>query len=186
MFTDLLHRIVNTVLPGADAHCDTADGPAVTDGRRALASGNLNLALKWIPATGEDELRSVFDKAMAVRGLSDDAAYVADRLFLETLIRLHRLAEGVGFTGIQESGAFVEPVVLEADRALATGDLEPVLALVPEERRAELRHRFEIARGKQDFAPDDVPAGRDFIAAYVDYFKYAEGHDGHDHHGHAA
>lgn len=188
MIKNLLTRIAQAVLPTVEAHCDTADGPAVTDGRRALESGDLNLALKWIPASGEDELREVFAKAMAVRSLNADAAYVADRLFLETLIRLHRLTEGVGFTGIQGSGAFVEPVVLEADRALETGDLAPVLALVPEGRRDELTRRFEIARGKQGYAPDDVPAGRDFIASYVSFFKYAEveehEHGGHGEHGH--
>lgn len=37
---------------------------------------------------------------MRVRGYSDDAADIGDRLFLETLVRIHRMAEGVGFTGI--------------------------------------------------------------------------------------
>ncbi len=183
MTRNLFTRILAAVLPTAEAHCDTADGPAVVDGRRALETGEVAYALKWIPASGEDELREVFTKALAVRGLSQDAADVADRLFLETLVRLHRLAEGVGFTGIQGHGAHVEPVVVEADQALDTGDLAPVLALVPADRREELARRFEIARGKRDFPVEDVAAGRDFIAAYVSFFKYAEGEE-HEHHGH--
>ncbi|MCC6610383.1 MAG: hypothetical protein IT515_12025 [Burkholderiales bacterium] len=187
---DLIKRLLAGI-PAAEAHCDTADGPAVADGRRALKSGNLNYALKWIPADGEAELREVFGKAMAVRKLGPEAAEVADRLFLETLVRIHRMAEGVGFTGIQGPGAHVEPVVVAADRALDDGNLEPLRALVPPERFGELATRFARARGKRDFAVDDVKAGRDFIAAYVSYFKYAEGeeHDhasraGHAHHGH--
>lgn len=187
--TRLLARI-----PTAEAHCDTADGPAVTDGRRSLDSGNLNHALKWIPAEGEAELRQVFEKAMTVRKLGADAAEVADRLFLETLVRLHRMAEGVGFTGLQGPGAPVEPVVVAADRALEDGDLEPLRALVPTGRFDELAARFERARALRDFAPDDVAAGRAFVAAYVSYFKYAEGEDhehghhhdhGPEHHAHA-
>lgn len=181
-----LFRLVGEV----EAHCDTADGPAVVDGRRSLETGNINHALKWIPAAGEAELRHVFDRAQAVRGLGPEAAEVADRLFLETLVRIHRMAEGVGFTGIQGPGAAVEPVIVAADRALADGDLEPLRALVPADRFDELAARFEVARAKRDFDVDDVAAGRDFIAAYVSYFKYAEGeeHDhGHaGHHGHGA
>ena len=126
----------------------------------------------------------MFDKAVVVRGLGPEATEVADRLFIETLVRLHRLSEGVGFSGVQPSGTGIEPVVVEADRALDTGNLEPVLALVPAERREELTRRFEAARSKRAFPVDDVEAGRQFVAAYVDYFKYAEGHEGHDRHDH--
>lgn len=179
-------------IPTAEAHCDTAEGPAVADGRRALESGNINYALKWIPADGEAELRDVFDKALAVRTLGAEAAEVADRLFLETLVRIHRMSEGVGFTGIQGPGALVEPVVVAADRALDDGNLEPLRALVPSDRFGELTARYQRARALRDFLVDDVAAGRDFIAAYVSYFKYAEGedhehghqHDAHEHHTH--
>lgn len=173
------------LIPTAEAHCDTADGPAVTDGRRALDTANLNHALKWIPADQEDELRQVFSKAMVVRNLGAEAREVADRLFLETLVRIHRVAEGAGFTGIQASGAEVEPIVVAADQALVDGDLEPLRALVPSERFEKLAKRFEVARAKRDFPVDDVPAGREFVAAYVSYFTFAEGHD-HEHtHVHA-
>jgi hypothetical protein len=38
-----------------------------------------------------------------------DAAELADRPFLETLIRIHRMGEGVGFTRLQPVGAKVDP-----------------------------------------------------------------------------
>lgn len=184
MFNLFQHLVA--LLPTVEAHCDTAEGPAVADGRRALESGNLNHALKWIPADGEAELRHVFEKAMRVRTLGLEAAEVADQLFLETLVRIHRMAEGVGFTGIQGPGADLEPVVVAADRALEDGDLEPLRALVPADRFDELASRFDRARSLHGFAIDDVAAGRDFVAAYVSFFKYAEGedHHQHDHHQH--
>jgi hypothetical protein len=188
---NLIKRL-SRLIPSAEAHCDTAEGPAVTDGGRALETGNLNHALKWVPADGEAELRQVFDKAMAVRRLAVEAVEVGDRLFLETLVRVHRMAEGVGFTGIQPGGA-EDPLVVAADRALADGDLEPLRALVPPDRFTGLAARFRSTRDKRDFDVDDVAAGRDFVAAYTSYFKYAEGeehthghqHDaGHEQHGH--
>src|SRR5512138_263424 len=84
----LFLSLLEAILPSASAHCDTADGPAVTDGRRALETGNVSYALKWIQADGETELTEVFNKALAVRKLGLQAAEVADRLFLETLVRL--------------------------------------------------------------------------------------------------
>ena len=177
----LIRKLIEPLVPTAFAHCDTADGPAVTDGRRALETGDIDYALKWIQANGEAELREVFDKALAVRNLSAPAAEVADRLFLETLVRLHRMGEGVGFTGIQPTGTEVDPVVVAADRALETGDDSQVLALAPADRRAELHRRFQIALGKKHFEVNNVPAGRDYVAAYVNYFKYAEGEE-HEHH----
>lgn len=47
-------------------------------------------------------------------------------------------------------------------------------------RRAELHRRFETALGKKKFDANDVPAARDYVAAYVSFFKYAEGED-HEH-----
>lgn len=181
----LIRSLLESIIPTAAAHCDTADGPAVTDGRRALETGNVNYALKWIQADGEVELTEVFNKALAVRKLGRQAAEVADRLFLETLVRLHRMGEGVGFTGIQPTGTEIDPIVVAADRALETGDDSQVAALAPADRRAELHRRFETALGKKEFDVNDVPAARDYVAAYVNYFKYAEGEDHEHHHANA-
>jgi hypothetical protein len=57
------------VLPSADAQGDTANGPAMAAGRRALEAGNGNCARKWIQADGDAELTEVFTKALAVRKL---------------------------------------------------------------------------------------------------------------------
>jgi hypothetical protein len=188
MTKNRIRELIAKVMPAVvHAHCDTADGPAVADGRRALETGNVNYALKWIPVDGEDELRQVFDTAQRIRPLGEEAAELADQLFLEALVRLHRWAEGVGFTGIQPTGTTIDPVVVAADAALALGSPEDLLPLVPEERRAELDRRFRTAVALGEFDVDEVDAGRRYLAAYVDFFKYAEGEDPEHqgHHGHA-
>ncbi|HEX5333444.1 MAG TPA: DUF6448 family protein [Cellulomonas sp.] len=188
MFTNLITGLVRVLAalkpPTAQAHCDTAEGPAVTDGRRSLETGNINHALTWIPAEGEAELRDVFEKALTVRSLGADAAELADRLFLETLVRLHRMGEGVGFTGIQPVGTQVDPVVVAADEAIAQGSDAALLPMVPAERRAELDKRFRAALAVKDFDVDDVAAGRRYLAAYVSFFTYAEGEEHEHEHGH--
>lgn len=199
----VLARLVAALRPVVvQAHCDTEDGPAVTAGRRALESGNLNHALPWIPADGEAELRDVFDRAMRVRALGGEVADVADRLFLETLVRIHRMGEGVGFTGIKPAGTPLDPVVAAADTALVSGDVAPLLALLPDERRDRVHGLFVEALARRDHDVDDVAAARAAVDAYVSYVKCAEGHDhgahhdahhdrahddhhAHDHHAHA-
>lgn len=164
----------------ASAHCDTEDGPAVQDGRMALKTGNVNYALKWIGANGEPELRAVFDQAMSARA-AGEAVEDADERFLNAMIRIHRAGEGEGFDGIKPSGYAVDPIVLAADKALADGHLKPLKALLPAEKWPGLERRFNAALARKDFDVDDVAAGRDYIHAYVSYFKFAEGEE-HDHH----
>ena len=176
-----LSALVSALRPVVvQAHCDTEDGPAVTAGRRALETGNLNHALPWIPADGEAELREVFDRALRVRALGPDAAELADRLVLETLVRVHRAGEGVGFTGIKPAGTGIEPVVAAADAALVSGDDAAVLALVPDERRAHLHELFVAALARREHDVDDLAAARAWVAAYVAFVKSAEGHE-HEH-----
>ena len=165
----------------ASAHCDTEDGPAVTDGRRALATGNINYALKWISRDGEGELREAFARALAARTAGGQAAATGETAFLESLVRIHRLGEGARFDGLKPSGTHVDPVVRAADAALAAGSLDDLIPLVATDRVPRLRTLFAEALARKEFDVDDVTAGRDYIAAYVAFFKYAEG-GGHEHH----
>ena len=164
----------------ASAHCDTEDGPAVVDGHKALQTGNANYALKWIFADGEAELRPIFERAIRVRALGGEAAELADRHFLENLVRIHRAGEGAGYDGIKPSGTALDPKVIAADAAMLDGNLQPLLALMPEKQHAELQSRFERARASMNFDIDDLVAARAHVEDYVSFFKYAEGHD-HDH-----
>ena len=164
----------------ARAHCDTMDGPTVADGRRALETGNANHALKWVDEHHEAELAAAFDLARRVRGLGDDARELADRYFLETLVRLHRAGEGEPFTGIKPSGVPIDDKVAAADRCVAERSLTPLEALVSADELPELRERFEQVLATRDFDADDLAAARAYIAAYVGFFHLAEGEE----HGH--
>jgi len=170
----------------ASAHCDTEDGPAVTDGRLALETGDPSAALAWVHAEGDAEVREVFGLVQRVRALGGEARLVADRLFLETLVRVHRAGEGAGFDGIKPAGQ-VDPVVIAADRSIEAGEIEPLASLVPPERLPELRARLARVLALKDHDVKDVEVGRRWVTAYVSFVKYAEGEE-HEHgeasHGH--
>ncbi|NZA01800.1 hypothetical protein H0I39_08660 [Ottowia beijingensis] len=105
----LASSITSLVIRPASAHCDTADGPAVVDGRRALSQGNVNIALKWVMPEGEDELRAAFDRAQRVRAVGGEAAALAEQWFLENMVRIHRAGEGAGYDGIKPAGPMSRP-----------------------------------------------------------------------------
>ncbi len=167
----------------ASAHCDTMEGPTAQDGLQALETGNLALALKWVAPSGEEEVREVFEKARTARDLGPAAREVADRWFVENLVRIHRAGEGAPFSGVLPYGTPVDERVAAADSAIASGSLAPLEGLVPAERRAELQRRFATVMERKEYDATDVVAGRSYIEAYVSFFKYAEGED-HEH-GHA-
>lgn len=165
----------------ASAHCDTEDGPAVVDGRRALSTGDINHALKWVAVEDEPDVKDAFDRAIAARTTGPAAVEAAERDFLETLVRIHRAGEGAGFDGIKPTGTQLPPRVIAADEALDAGSIVPLRGLIPDDRWAELERRFTAAVARKNYDVDDLAAARDYVAAYVSFFTYAEGED----HGHA-
>ncbi|MBP1745383.1 MAG: LysM domain protein [Firmicutes bacterium] len=159
----------------ASAHCDTLDGPTAADGMKALDTGNINYVLKWIMPEYEQELRETFEKSIKVRKLSQDAKELADRYFLENLVRLHRAGEGAPFEGLKPHGTPIDEKVAAADRSIEAGNLSPLEGLISEEEMPELKERFEKVMATKGFDVNDVQAGRRYIEAYVSFFKFAEG-----------
>lgn len=157
------------------AHCDTLDGPVVSDARKALETRDVTPVLKWVAAGKEGEIRAAFTDAVAVRGLSPEARALADRFFFETVVRIHRQGEGAPYTGLQPPGAEVEPGIAASDRALETGSVDALVALASREVEQGLRQRFMHVEKAKKRAGDSVASGREYVAAYVTFIHYAEG-----------
>lgn len=159
----------------ARAHCDGLDGPVVKAAQSALAAGNINLALIWVQKNDEPEIKRAFEKTLAVRKLDPEAKELADLYFFETLVRVHRAGEGAPYTGLKPAGRDLGPAIPAGDKALETGELEPLLDLLSAEMKHGLHERFSEALAKKKFARDDVEAGRAYVKAYVSYIHYVEG-----------
>jgi hypothetical protein len=157
----------------AQAHCDTLDGPVVSEARKALDTGNVNLVLGWVQKKDEAEIRSVFQKASAVRKGGAAAKELADTHFFETLVRVHRAGEGAPYTGLKAAGE-IEPGIAAADKSIETGKLEPVAKLVTERMHDGLHQQFESVASKKKYNPNDVQAARAYVGAYVEYVHYVE------------
>lgn len=110
----------------AFAHCDTLDGPVVQTARTALEKGDVTPLLKWVQADDEKEIRTAFQKTLAVRTKGAEAKELADMYFFETLVRIHRAGEGAPYTGLKP-GEAVDPAIALADRALETGSVDKLV-----------------------------------------------------------
>lgn len=161
------------------AHCDTKDGPVVAAAIKALKQNNINYALVWVKPAYEKEIKEAFQKTMQVRKLSPEAENLADNYFFETLVRLHRSGEGMAYTGIKPAGTPVDNKILAADKSIELGNLSPLNALVPKDKWAALKMRFEKVMLLANYEVNDIPAGREYIEAYVQFFHLAEGEDEH-------
>ena len=157
----------------AQAHCDTLDGPVVSEARKALDSGNVNLVLGWVQKKDEAEIRGAFQKASAVRKSSPAARELADTYFFESLVRVHRAGEGAPYTGLKPAGE-IEPAIAAADKSIETGKLEPVAKMVIDRTKEGLHKQFDTVMAKKKYNPNDVAAGRAYVAAYVEYVHYVE------------
>jgi hypothetical protein len=156
------------------AHCDTLDGPVVETARKALASGDVTLLLKWVGADDEQMIRTAFQKTLEVRKLGTQARDLADMYFFETLVRIHRAGEGAPYTGLKPGTAF-DPAVALADKALETGSVDKLGDTLSQAMVKGIRDRFQRALESQKHADENVSAGREFVEAYVMFTHYVEG-----------
>ena len=158
----------------ASAHCDTMDGPVIVDAKTAIAKKEITPVLKWVKPEHEAELKSAFTRVLAVRSQSKEARELADQFFFETLVRVHREGEGAPYTGLKPAGTKLDPAIEAADVALDSGKADALIKAVIDETAAGIRKRFADAVQKKQHAAHNVEAGREYVAAYVEFVHYVE------------
>lgn len=158
----------------SQAHCDGLDGPVVKDARKALESGNVNLVLKWVKQEYQNEITSVFNKTLSVRKLSSEAKEFADMYFFETLVRIHRAGEGAPYTGIKPAGRDLGPAIPAADNAIETDSPKELVKFLDDAVHSGLHPLYMNVKGKKNFDPNNVDAGREYVKAYVEYVHFVE------------
>ena len=157
-----------------NGHCDTMNGPVVVAAQKALDQGDVRLALIWVRAGDEAEVRSLFEKVLAVRTGGGLARSISDRLFLETVVRLHRAGEGVPYTGIRDSGEPLEPGIAEAEASINARSVNQLSDSLTEKLRWSLEESFRAIQSTQDYHQDDVESGRRYVEAYVRFIHKVE------------
>jgi hypothetical protein len=163
----------------ARAHCDAIDGPVATAAQRALETGNVNLALPYAPAEAEAEIIARFEESRRVRRRGGETRGLADRAFVENVVRLHRMGEGASYTGLRPAGGDFGPVIPAAEAAIESGDLTHVQALLTEEIEHGLAEKFTHVQATRNVSSeprghDQVAAARERVNAELGFITYAE------------
>ena len=155
-------------------HCDSLDGPVVAAARQALEAADVDLVLPFVHPEGEAEVRAVFDTVVPVRRLSPAAGEVADRLFFETVVRIHRAGEGAPYTGLKPAGLSVGPVIPLAERAVETGSPDEVGTFLTAMLRSELQQRLDLVdtlKATKDRSTEDA---RQYVEAMLGFEVYSD------------
>ena len=91
----------------------------------------------------------------------------ADRLFAETVVRLHRASEGAPFTGLKPAGLDHRPVIPVAERAIETGSAEELIHELTHEVEVEVKARLDRVLALQARAHEGLRAAREFTSAML-------------------
>lgn len=156
-------------------HCDSMDGPVVVAAMRALNAGEVNVVLPFVHREYEAEVAEAFEKVMRAREQGPEAREVADRLFFETVVRIHRAGEGEPYTGLKPAGLGHGEVVPVAERAIETGSPDELLNKLTETVRAEVTQRFEHVMELKGRAGESVEDAREYTEAMLGLEVYAHG-----------
>jgi hypothetical protein len=164
----------------AHAHCDAIDGPVATAAVKALDQKNVNIVLPYVQVGAEAELTAVFKQALAVRSAGPDAKTLADRHFMETAVRLHRLGERAAYDGLKPAGTDFGPAIPAAEKAIERGALDQVTGLLSSNMKREIEARFahvQHARAlpNEPKSAAEVAPARERTHAELEFVKYVEG-----------
>ena len=157
------------------AHCDSMEGPVVKASIKALETGNINYILIWVRSEDEKDINKMFDKVNKVRALGPEAKELADMYFFETVVRVHRMGEGVGYTGLKPAGFKPEEGIEAADIAIEKNSVESILSHLDEKYHSKVNELFNDLQSKKNYDLNNVKAGREYVESYVIFIHYIEG-----------
>jgi len=164
--------LMNTL--SAFAHCDSYDGPVIKEAQQALALNNVDLVLKWVDATDEPEITKLFNKTYELKNGDTEIYAIVEKHFLETLVRLHRATEGVGYTGLKPAGS-ASPIVVMADKSIEDKDIDNLTSKFIAHIEKVVREKYKKVEELNLVKDQSIEKGREYVDAYVDYTHTLEG-----------
>lgn len=162
--------------PAARAHCDTLDGPLITEAKAAIEKGDVTPVLKWVNKEDEAEIREAFAQLMSLRGRTQDVelrAYL-DTGFLERLVKVHGRLDGQVYGKLKPAGSITDPALLAAEAAMAGGNVDRLARYIADQAEQGIRQRFAAAVEARRQAAESVELGRKYIRAYMEFVHYVD------------
>ena len=156
----------------ASAHCDSYNGPVAQAALKALNANDVKLILPYVQPEAEAELTAAFKHVIEVRKSGGSSKELADRYFLETAIRLHRLGEGASFEGMTREA--VPASIQTADKAMVSGSLDPVYEMMDQAIRKSVAEKYQaVVKAREEAAKlGTVEAYREQAEAQLMFEKF--------------
>jgi hypothetical protein len=154
-------------------HCDSLDGPVVAAARQALEAEDVELVLPYVHVEGEEEVRRMFTTVLPVRRQTQEARAVADQLFFETVVRVHRAGEGAPYTGIKPAGLSVGRVIPLAEHSVESGSCEALAGFLGDVLRDEFTSRLEHVKLLESMKHLSLDFARKHVEAMLGFEIYA-------------
>jgi len=156
-----------------DAYCDTLEHPIVKTAHIAFEKRDIAPIMMWVKEEKGIEIQNLFKKTLIVRNKGKEAQEIADRYFLETLMKLHLAGEGETSTGLKPAEV-VEPAVIEADKALESESVDALIKFITRKIREGIHERFAKVKEAGKHADHNIEAKREYMEAYIQFTHYAE------------
>ncbi|WP_197705572.1 DUF6448 family protein [Labilibaculum antarcticum] len=185
VITLLLFSVLFFSAQNTFAHCDSYDGPVIKVASQALETNNVNLILKWVSEADESEVTSLFQKTYKLKNGDKETYTIVEQHFFETLVRLHRATEGMGYTGIKPAGS-ASPIVKMADKSIESQSVDELATKFTAHIEKVVREKYEKVQKLNLVKNESLEKGRAYVVAYVDYTHTLEGISGIIKNGHGA
>ena len=135
---------------------NTQNYPIVKTAQVAFEKGDITPILKWVKKEKVKEIKELFKKTLIVRNQGRESQDIADKYFLETLVRVHLADEGEPYTGLKPAG------VVEANKVLETVSVDALVKLITEEATKGIRVRFAKVKEVGKHADHSIEASREY------------------------
>lgn len=155
------------------AHCDSYDGPVIKDALTALENQNIAPVLKWVEPQFEEEISSLFQKTLKYKKEDKEVYELLEKHFLETLVRIHREGEGAPYNGLKPAGS-TKPIIGMTDAALEDEEIEPLISALNGHISKVVKEKYSKVAQLKKYKDTSPKAGREYVAAYVDYTHTVE------------
>lgn len=150
------------------AHCDSYDGPVITDAKKALETNTPELTFKWISKEQEKEITTLFEKTYNLKNGDKEVYEIVKKHFFETLVRLHRETEGAPYTGLKPAGS-TKQIIQMSDKTISTGSIDDLVEKLNNHIGKVVRDKYRKVAELNLIKDDSAEKGRKYVEAYVDY-----------------
>ncbi|MEX0988666.1 MAG: DUF6448 family protein [Bacteroidales bacterium] len=155
------------------AHCDSYDGPVITDAIKAIETNDVNLVLKWVNEEMEEDIITLFRKTYNLQHGDAEVYKIVRTHFFETLVRLHRETEGASYTGLKPAGS-TSPIIGMSDHAIASKNVDGMVEKLNNHIANVIREKYKVVSSLYPVKDESVEKGREYVEAYVDFTHTVE------------